>query len=302
MEVDGNQFILMKQNFEHKIGLGTVQFGLDYGISNEKGRPSLEEVQRILKVAYDRGLDVLDTAAGYGESEMVLGKCLKGFPLKAFKIITKFKHCSTESELREQFAQSVKRLNVDEVYGLMAHRPSELVEFPEVWSGLLALKSEGIVVKVGYSLNTLNEFQQLEEMHEIMGYPDVVQVPFNYFDTRFVETLKKLKSKGCEIHCRSVFLQGLFFTSTEKLSAHFDSIKIEIQRLQDEFGKGLSGALLNYALEKEFIDRVIIGVQSAEQLSENIDELKAFKFGKRKLLDCKETFTEEIFVPSNWKK
>lgn len=292
----------MKQNYEHKIGLGTVQFGLDYGISNKNGRPSLEEVKGILNVAYNKGIDLLDTAAGYGESEIVLGQCLKGIPPKAFKIITKFKHCSSESELREQFAQSLKRLNVDEVYGLMAHRPSELVEFPEVWNGLLKLKSEGRVVKIGYSLNTLNEYQQMVELHETIGYPDVVQVPFNYFDTRFVETMKRLKSRGCEIHCRSVFLQGLFFMPTEKLSSHFDSIKIEIQRLQDEFGKGLSGALLNYALEKEFIDRVIIGVQSAEQLNENLDELKVSESEKKKLMDSRETYSEEIIVPSNWKK
>lgn len=292
----------MNQDITHKIGLGTIQFGLDYGISNEAGRPKLEEVQRILELALSQGLDVLDTAAGYGESESILGQCLKKLPSKTYKIITKFKICNSEETLRAQFSKSLERLNVCEVYGLLAHRPLELVEFPEVWKGLQNLKSEGLVVKVGYSLNTLEEFQQLEKMHETMGYPDLVQVPFNYFDDRFVDVMKKLKSKGCEIHSRSAFLQGLFFMSIDKLSSHFDAAKLEIKCLQDKFGDSLSGVLLNYSLEKEYIDRVIIGVQSAEQLTQNIAAVRSSLTNKNELLDCKQTFSEEIVVPSNWKK
>jgi aryl-alcohol dehydrogenase-like predicted oxidoreductase len=292
----------MNQNITHKIGLGTVQFGLDYGISNEGGRPNLEQILRILEMASHEGLDVLDTAAGYGESEAVLGQCLKSLPPKTFKIITKFMCCSSEMELRDQFSKSLERLKVGDVYGLLAHRPLELVEFPEIWKGLQKLKTEGLVVKVGYSLNTLEEFQQLENMHETLGYPDLVQVPFNYFDNRFVEVMKKLKSKGCEIHSRSAFLQGLFFMSIDKLSSHFDEVKTEIQGLQERFGEGLSGVLLNYALEKEYIDRVIIGVQNADQLNQNIAGVKASLSNKNEILDCTQTFSEEILLPSNWKK
>lgn len=292
----------MNQNITHKIGLGTIQFGLDYGISNEGRRPNLNEVMRILEMASKEGLDVLDTAAGYGESESVMGQCLRSFPPKTFKIITKFKNCSSEVELRDQFSKSLERLKVGNVYGLLAHRPLELVEFPEIWKGLQKLKTERLVVKVGYSLNTLEEFQQLENMHETLGYPDLVQVPFNYFDNRFVEVMKKLKSKRCEIHSRSAFLQGLFFMSIDKLSSHFDEVKTEIQGLQERFGEGLSGVLLNYALEKEYIDRVIIGVQNADQLNQNISGVKASLSNKNEILDCTQTFSEEILVPSNWKK
>ena len=292
----------MNQVITDKIGLGTVQFGLDYGISNEGGRPNLDEVLRILELALAQGLDVLDTAFGYGESESVLGRCLEKLPQNAFKIITKFMGCRSEEELHEQFSKSLERMKVGAVYGLMAHRPLELVEFPELWKGLQGLKSSGLVEKVGYSLNTLQEFEQLQELHERTGYPDIVQVPFNYFDGRFVEIMKKLKSKGCEIHSRSAFLQGLFFMSTDKLSTHFDVVKSEIKRLQDEFGSELSGVLLSYVLEKEYIDRVIIGVQNAEQLTQNIAAVKRSLTNKIELLDCKQTFSEEIVVPSNWKK
>jgi len=291
----------MNRNITHKIGLGTVQFGLDYGISNEDGRPNIDEVQRILEMASKEGLDVLDTAAGYGESESVLGQCLRSLPPKTFKIITKFMNCSSEVELRDQFSKSLERLKVGDVYGLLAHRPLELVEFPEIWKGLQKLKTEGLVVKVGYSLNTLEEFQQLENMHETLGYPDLVQVPFNYFDNRFVEVMKKLKSKGCEIHSRSAFLQGLFFMSIDKLSSHFDEVKTEIQGLQERFGEGLSGVLLNYALEKEYIDRVIIGVQNAGQLNQNIAGVKASLEENGRLTEFSGKIGEEILVPSNWK-
>lgn len=291
----------MNQNIiHHKIGLGTVQFGLDYGISNEGGRPNLEQILRILEMASQEGLDVLDTAAGYGESESVLGQCLRSLPPKTFKIITKFMSCSSEMELRDQFSKSLERLKVGDVYGLLSHRPLELLEFPEIWKGLQKLKTEGLVLKVGYSLNTLEEFQQLEKMHETFGYPDLVQVPFNYFDNRFVEVMKKLKSKGCEIHSRSAFLQGLFFMSIDKLSSHFDEVKSEVQDLQERFGNGLSGVLLNYALEKEYIDRVIIGVQNENQLKENLERVKANLIENYVLLDRKRTMSDQIIIPSNW--
>ena len=63
-----------------KIALGTVQFGLNYGISNTNGQVPPEEIARILDYCKLNGIDTLDTAQGYGESEKVLSQ----FDLSSF--------------------------------------------------------------------------------------------------------------------------------------------------------------------------------------------------------------------------
>ncbi len=285
----------MHTSISQKLGLGTVQFGLDYGISNDGGKPNIEEVQRILKVAKDSGIEILDTAAGYGDSESVLGACKGDFD---FKIVTKFMGSKNAMELRQQLAGSLKRLECTRVYGYLAHRPLELIEYPELWLTLQEIKKEGVVQKVGFSLNTLDEFEKLKVVFEQQGYPDLVQVPFNYFDDRFVEIMKKLKSKGCEIHARSAFLQGLIFMNPDGLSDRFEEVKFDIQQLQNRFGSSLSGVMLKYVLNKEFIDRVVIGVQNAEQLLMNLAKVKA----SPEIKPLNKRFSEQVIVPSNWKK
>jgi aryl-alcohol dehydrogenase-like predicted oxidoreductase len=110
--------------------------------------------------------------------------------------------------------------------------------------------------------------------------------------------MKKLKSKGCEIHARSAFLQGLIFMNPDGLSDRFEEVKFDIQQLQNRFGSSLSGVMLKYVLNKEFIDRVVIGVQNAEQLLVNLVEVKA----SPEIKPLNKRFSEQVIVPSNWKK
>ena len=56
-----------------RLVLGTVQFGMNYGVANTHGKPSYETVKDILRKALDNGITTLDTAAGYGDSEEVIG-------------------------------------------------------------------------------------------------------------------------------------------------------------------------------------------------------------------------------------
>ncbi|MCZ7635911.1 MAG: aldo/keto reductase [Verrucomicrobia bacterium] len=61
-----------------KLGLGTAQFGMNYGISNTSGQIAPDDVRRILQKASEHGISVLDTVAGYGNAEAVLGQCPAG--------------------------------------------------------------------------------------------------------------------------------------------------------------------------------------------------------------------------------
>ncbi|MBL0356343.1 MAG: aldo/keto reductase [Chitinophagaceae bacterium] len=195
-----------------KLGLGTVQFGMHYGIANTTGRTATEEVKLILSLALQNGMNILDTASGYGDAEKVLGET----GVDGFKIISKFLPADTEVELEKQLATSLNNLKVKRLYGYLAHRPQDLLVNIWQWKYLQEQKVNGVIEKIGFSLNEPSELHQLLSEDFI---PDLVQVPYNFLDRRFEKDLVELKRKGTEIHVRSAFLQGLFFTDTDSLSS-----------------------------------------------------------------------------------
>jgi len=275
-------------NLNSKIGLGSVQFGIAYGVSNNTGQTSNEEVTKILNYANTSEIVIIDTASAYGNAEEALGKN----DLNHFKIVSKFMSPSSES-IHEQFKQSLKKLNQNSMYGYLAHRPLDLLDNPELWVQLKELKTEGLVEKIGYSLNEPSEIHQLLEKEFV---PDLIQVPYNYFDRRFEDIMIDLKKKGCEIHTRSTFLQGLFFMNPKELSVFFEEIKVVLNTLQNI--KPLNGALLEFVLDKTFIDKVIIGVENVEQLRQNINNIN----DAPQLPSLKNIITENILIPARWPK
>ena len=87
----------------NKLGLGTVQFGLPYGISNANGQTSAEEVKAILQAAAQHGISLLDTASAYGNAEAVLGKN----DLRNFRIVSKYITPVAENSIEQQLQQFV---------------------------------------------------------------------------------------------------------------------------------------------------------------------------------------------------
>lgn len=273
---------------KQKIGLGTVQFGTDYGISNKKGQTSPTEITEILETARKHRVNVLDTASAYGSAEKVLGE----HDLSEFQVVSKFLPPNDGSSVADQFELSLGDLKVSSLFGYLAHRPLHLAQNREIWDELLKLKRAGKVNKIGYSLNSPAELKQLLDKGM---QPDLVQVPFNYFDRRFADVIKELKSSGCEVHTRSAFLQGLFFTNTDQLPAFFDPIKSVINELHTGV-QNLPSKLLNFVLKQPFIDQVIIGVENNDQFLEN---LKAEE-DTGTLPELENEIAEQILMPSNW--
>ena len=180
------------------------------------------------------------------------------------------------------------------LYGYLAHNPIDILNNPSQWDYLIKIKEDGIVKKVGFSLNKPEE---LEELLDAQFWPDLIQVPFNYFDRRFEGIIKELHANGCEIHSRSSFLQGLFFRDLNTLPTHFLEVKEYIQDIKNST-KDLAGSLLRYVIEKPFIDKVIIGVENKTQLKENLESLnKIFLLPDRKF-----EISDSILIPSNWPK
>jgi aryl-alcohol dehydrogenase-like predicted oxidoreductase len=275
----------------HKIALGSVQFGLDYGISNNTGRTPGHEVKKILDYASASGIDTIDTAEAYGDAEEVLGSLLEN----KFRIVSKFIHLENDETLKERLDKCLIKLHSKSIYGYLAHRPYELLKTPRLWKDLNELKAEGKILKIGASLNSPIEFTQLLENNI---KPDLIQVPYNILDNRFVEVMKTIKDYGGEVHTRSTFLQGLFFVNTESLSSHFKSVKPLIKNLQTQHKSNLAGSLLKFTLCNQFIDRVVLGVENLKQLKENLSQIQNSETPQLVIQDV----DEKIISPSLWPK
>lgn len=278
----------------HKIVLGTVQFGLEYGISNTLGKTTHEEVENILDVASQNGIDLLDTAFSYGNSEEVIGKISLRHP--GFKIVSKFPKPEGKS-ISEYLQKSLERLQVSSLYAYLAHQADVLIENPELWNELAQLQTDQVILKKGYSVYSPQQLEQLLDMNMI---PDLVQLPYNVFDQRFKPLLTELKKYKTEIHARSAFLQGLFFVDPDSLPTFFDSVKPLLKEIRSMFPTTdeLSGALLYFCISEPLLDRVVIGVNNAEQLIQNLNFLNT----EQHAVDWKkfEVVDEAILLPYLW--
>jgi len=275
-------------DLHRKIGLGTVQFGTTYGISNTAGQTTTEEVSAILRAAKSEGITLLDTASAYGNAEEVLGKN----ELDSFAIVSKFMPPEPGHSVEGQLLETLQKLRVSSLYGYLAHRPVHLSENFKIWKDLQNLKARGLIQKAGFSLNSPGEMQPFLDHHIL---PDIIQVPYNYFDRRFEKTMAVMKENGCEIHVRSAFFQGLFFMDPDELSSFFDELKPALKRFREQV-KNISGTLLHFVLRNPLIDKVIIGVENHRQLIENLKSIEQAE----QLPELEETFSENLLTPSKW--
>lgn len=284
------------QSVIKKLALGTVQFGLNYGISNHEGQTPEKEVKEILNLAHQTGIKTLDTAWAYGSSEQVLGKTLPSD--HTFEIVSKFPTIDPGKSISDYLQESLERLGAKSFYGYLAHTADLLKQNNALWSELQRLKAERLVSKIGYSLYSPSELQYLLSMKMI---PDLIQIPYNIFDRRFEPHFEMLRDSGIEIHTRSAFLQGLFFTDPEKLPAFFDSVKSQLKLVKEEFSSvaDLSASLLYFCASHPAVSRVVVGVNTADQLSDNLNGLKTVKIKEWPLFSIKD---ESILLPYHWPK
>ncbi|MDE2440338.1 MAG: aldo/keto reductase [Betaproteobacteria bacterium] len=205
-----------------KLGLGTVQFGLDYGITNRTGKPSLGEIRTILAQATSAGIETLDTAASYGDSESMLGMALPR--PHQFKIVTKTRvvdatlsTSATLDEIERGVFCSLERLAENKLNGLLIHHVDNLLgpAGDPLFKRLDKLRAQGIVEKIGVSLYSPEEAQAVNARFPL----DLIQLPLNPFDQRHViqGSLQCLVASGIEIHVRSAFLQGLLLAPEQPL-------------------------------------------------------------------------------------
>jgi aryl-alcohol dehydrogenase-like predicted oxidoreductase len=283
-----------------KLAIGSANFGLNYGFKNINGKLSQELVGELLDYAWLNNIDTIDTAMGYGDSEVIIGNYLKDNTDKNFKIITKINKVDNPIE---HLNQSLINLNTSSVDYFLIHNFNYFESHPELIENLIQFKEDGRCKKIGISLYYPSELEYLIENKIPI---DIIQITYSIFDQRFEYLFPKLKEMGVEIHVRSVFLQGLFFTKTSELGNHFDEVKFKIdaiQQLSDSTGISIESLCLNFANNNEHIDKIITGIDNLENLKNNIQVLKE-KETIRPLIEQLKKHSEQdvnILFPHFWK-
>lgn len=284
-----------------KLAIGTAQFGMKYGISNVSGKVSPTEGEAILKYAASAGIETIDTAMAYGDSEQVLGN----IGVEGFNVLTKLPEIpdyitDIEDWVIKAVKDAVSRLGLECLYGLLLHRPGQLFE-PKgvrIISALSLVKEMGLVKKIGVSVSAPSEFDDLFDIYDF----DIVQCPFNLVDRRLINSgwLKKLSTAGVETHTRSSFLQGLLLMPRYSIPSKFKPWN----KLWDDWDRWLVAnkmsplnACISYVLSFSEITRVVIGVESQSQLAEIVGAASGASI--KSYPDIRSDATD-LINPSNW--
>ena len=258
-------------SLSNKLAIGTAQFGLNYGIANPNGRVNANQIQSILDFAHEKGINILDTAKAYGNSEKSIGNYLK-LTEKTWHIVTKIS--DSDKNLIEQILDSKEKLTVLPTI-ILAHSANLFLD-PMFQSKLQETKDKKLVHSIGVSLYSEEEINQVLDS-EIK--PDVIQLPMNILDTRLYRcgVLSKLFDRGIEIHVRSAFLQGLFYLSKAELEDGFEDVIPYLEKLKSistDIGLTLSELSLLWLVNLKEVSKVIIGVDNVNQLKNHLDTLQ----------------------------
>lgn len=299
----------------NKLVLGTVQFGLKYGINNKTGKPSRAESLLILKQAIELGITIFDTAEAYGDAEEILGEFLLFHkPKDKIKIISKLlpnildsSNQRPENVVKEEVKKSLKKLQIDALDGFLLHTPSYFYN-KDVIKGLEQCRNEGLIKHFGVSIYEVN--QALDAVNS--GLIDYIQIPYNIFDQRLNKTdfFKIAKENNVTVFARSPFLQGLIFMEENLVPANISEVKKylrEFDLIIDKYNFSRLEAALLFSYINPGIDYVVFGVDNINQLKENAriiaeEKIKSFKECGEELINKFISIERAIIFPSLWAK
>ena len=259
----------------NRIVLGGAQLGLPYGILNGGETLSREEVARILDTAVDHGIDSIDTAIAYGQSESIIGETSQN----RFNIISKLPplpvDISNVSEwVHSQVQGSLSRLKCTSLDALLLHRPQDLTgaQGAELYAAIGSLMAEKMIHRFGVSIYSPDDLEGIIGTFDI----HVVQAPLNVFDRRILGVTNQLSALNIEVHVRSVFLQGVLIANPINRPQRFEPWS-EHFALFDEWvrssGVSAMACCMGFALQQPGIAKLVIGTTSAESLDEIMNSI-----------------------------
>ena len=263
-------------NAMQKLCIGTAQLGMDYGATNRNGKVTEELGIRLLEMAMDKGMTVVDTAEGYGNAEEIIGKAIaKGLRLDVISKIGERPNLIIDNECIQELEKSINnslmRLKVEQLDTLLLHSTKDLKKpgGEGIIEWLKQLKESGKVCKIGLSIYDHEEISYFDK-YEL----DAVQVPISIYDQRLVkgDGLKRLVDKKLEIHARSIFLQGLILERVEKWPKWTNSRLRKHHRkicdYADTLGMSLCDMAFSFIRNIEEVNGVVVGVCNVDQLNE----------------------------------
>jgi aryl-alcohol dehydrogenase-like predicted oxidoreductase len=261
-----------------RLALGTVQFGLPYGVANTKGQVSYDQAEAMLGAMRTVGIDTIDTAIAYGESETVLGRIgISGFRLVSKVPALREPAHAVDDWVVAQVEASLERLRVPRLSGLMLHAPDDLLgpHGSDLARGLLRARDAGLAERIGLSVYSPEQLAALVDRLPL----EIIQIPLNIFDRRFVETgwLDRLVSDNVEVHARSIFLQGLLLMPSNRVPSKFAPFRSLIDGwhawLEGDAAAGRSAvqACLAHVASYAGICRLVVGADSLAQLHDIIE-------------------------------
>lgn len=297
-----------------KLTLGTVAFGMDYGVSNKAGKPAPKTTFEILSAALEAGINTLDTARSYGDAEQLIGRYLTERQ-PSVNVVTKFKitpqSLSDGRRLKEEVYQRVRTslagLNLDKVQVCLLHSdrhlPWDKIErlLPAV---LEDLQQDGLIGIGGISADHPRE-AELVLKHKAF---EAVQIPLNIFDQRLIKSgmIDRLREQGKIIFARSVFLQGLFFMSPADLKGSLmkaEKYLEQLHQLAEQADMTIAQLAFSFVRDITGITSMVFGAVSPAQLNQNVQLLagKALDSGlKAAIHSVFSEVAEDIITPGLW--
>jgi aryl-alcohol dehydrogenase-like predicted oxidoreductase len=287
---------------QQSIILGTVQLGINYGINNQLGQPTVENAISILNSASKLGINTLDTAEAYGTAHSIISSFHQNNPLRQFRINTKFAGVQA-SGMESTVKNFCTKLSVNHIHTLFFHCFNDFLNHNGLLKEMQKLKEQQRIHQIGLSVYDNRQLKIAIEEPSI----DVIQLPFNLLDNarRKDDLLFEAKDVGKRIQVRSVFLQGLFFKDVNSLPIFLLPLKKnleEINNIANLSGISMEALSLAYVAAQREIDEVVIGVDCIEQLRSNIAAFST-RLNKQTLLaiDRIEVKEKNLLYPYNWK-
>ena len=287
-----------------RIAIGTVQFGLDYGIGNTSGQVAPRVMKAILDLASLNKIKTLDTAILYGESESRLGD----YGVNNWDVITKIPTIPAKVKyvkewVISQVEASLKRLNVSKVSGVLLHDAEQILghQGKAIFEALNFLKNNNICEKIGLSIYDVDKSEKYVSAYDI----DLVQAPLNIFDRRLVDpaVFHVFKSRNIEIHARSIFLQGLLLLNRDAISDgffHSKPLLNEWYSWLDQEDIDPVEACLKFVLQHKEVDKIVLGVQDVGQLQDAMSV--ATKKGFMQFPQWQSEVHSQLINPGLWNK
>lgn len=247
--------------------VGTAQFGLGYGITNNFKRLDDETVAEILTTAVAGGVNTFDTAEAYGDAQERLGRLM---PLGAdVQYISKFT-LDCDPTTASLYSDAASRLRVDTIAGLLVHRVGDLLDerFPAALKIIRAARRDGAIERFGVSVYDLDD---LELALATMPDLSLIQIPGSIIDRRLLDSpvVTELRSGGVEVHVRSAFLQGLLLAVPNRLAAPFEQLRPILEDLDAWAAAAETSRLavvLGYLASHDNADAVVVGAAKGVEL------------------------------------